>query len=297
MSLSSSHFRTALLALSGFLLFSVTDVWAKLLTADLNAFEISFWSASTGLLFLVFCSQWLGGLKNTLRTEKLRWHLVRALLTAFIQVLNFVALKGMPLVNFYTIVFIAPFVTVVLAAIFFHEKVSWKSWALIAGGFCGVLIAMRPSIEGIGIPEMAILLSAIFFSVRNMTVAKMGAQETILSYGFYTYAGIAVYSFAMLAVYGEVRPAPPDTWLMLLGLGALGAIGVILVSFSFRTGPTSVAAPMHYSQIVWGILFGGFIFHDIPDKWDLIGAAIVCICGIFLIGRRADRTGITPPDS
>jgi drug/metabolite transporter (DMT)-like permease len=221
--------------------------------------------------------------------------LLRAILTTFIQILNFTALKTMPLVNFYTIIFTAPFVTALLATIFFSEKISWKNWALIFTGFIGVLIAMRPSVEGFGWAETAVLMSATFFAIRNMTVPKMGTQETLLSYGLYTYAGIMIGSFLMLATHGPVHLPPVNTWLMLTTIGAVGAVGIVLTSTAFRIGPTSVAASMHYSQIIWGLLFGFMVFNDIPDYGDLLGAAIVCVCGILIIERRPKN--FIPADS
>lgn len=285
---SHNHFLTALLSLSGFLLFSFTDVLFKILAGAVDIFTVSFWSGLAGLVFLLACSPWLGGLKNTLASKKKNWHLVRALLTTFIVILNFVALKAMPLVNFYTIIFTAPFMTVLLARLLFQEKVGWKNWLVVGAGFCGVIVAMRPSIETIGLPELAVLTAAVFFALRNMTVPKMGAEETMLSYGLYTYAGITVGSLLALAVNDGLYIPPPNTWPLLFATGALGAIGVILLSAAFRAGPASIAATMHYSQIVWGIAFGMLVFGDFPDRWDLVGSAMVCLSGIYLIetGRR-----------
>lgn len=277
------HFQAAVFALSGFFLFSVTDVIAKFLTGDISASAIAFWSGLAGFFTLILCAPWLGGLENTLKTQKKKWHALRALLTVFIQIFNFIALKHMPLVNFYTVIFTAPFVTAILATIFFNEHISRKNWALIALGFGGVLIAMRPSTESVGLAELAVLGSALFFAIRNMIVPKMGAQETTLSYGFYTYGGIAIGSFiAMLFSNSDFLP-PSDAWVSLIVVGALGAAGIVLTSTAFRVGPTAVAAPMHYSQIIWGLIFGAMFFADIPDQWDLVGAAVVCLCGILLL--------------
>ncbi len=275
------RFKAIALAYLGFFLYAIVDVTGKSLAHQMSAFEFTFWFSIPALLSLMVLSPWLGGLKTTLRTTKMKWHLLRAVLTAFIPALNFYALAHMSLVNFYTIVFTAPFFTALLSIPFLKEKVPVSNFILICVGFAGVLLAMRPDINDIGWPEIAVLVTAFTFAFRNLIVPKMGKQETLLSYGLYSYLAIMLASAGPVLMDFEL-PDLHTAALLCIG-GISGGIGIVVGSVAFRMAPPSLVASTHYSQILWGLIFGVALFHDYPDIWDLSGAAIVSGCGLALI--------------
>ncbi len=271
------------LAILGFACFSVTDIAGKYLITRYGMFELSFWYGLLSLLSLLPVAHKLGGWSATFKTKKMHWHMLRTLLACAIPVLNIYALAHIQLVDFYTIVFIAPFLTALIAIPFIKESVPLKRWLIIGGGFLGVVIGLRPDINGIGLPVLAVMTTATFFSLRSLIVPKMGAQETLLSLGLYPYIGITLFSLIGMLIFEQVRfMAPPDMLIIMIS-SPLGIIGIITTSVAFRMAPAAAVAPTHYTQMIWGLLFGYLIFSDIPDLWMMIGAGIVCICGIALI--------------
>jgi S-adenosylmethionine uptake transporter len=51
-----------------------------------------------------------------------------------------------------------------------------------------------------------------------------------------------------------------------------------------------MAAPFHYSQMIWGITLGWLIFHDPVDIWTIAGAGIIISAGLWLI-HQGSRDG------
>ena len=49
--------------------------------------------------------------------------------------------------------------------------------------------------------------------------------------------------------------------------------------------------PFNYSAILWAALFGWLIWGDLPDRWVLLGAAVVIASGLFIVLRetRAEK--------
>ncbi|MCK6418735.1 MAG: DMT family transporter [Alphaproteobacteria bacterium] len=281
----STRYKAIAFALTGFLCFSLADAMGKFLTREMDVFALNFWLSGISVLVLLAAGPWLGGLRATLRTRQRRWHLIRAVLTGFIPLLNFYALAHMPLVNFYTIVFTAPFFTVIFARFMLGERTHAQSWFLIALGFIGVLIALRPSPATFGWPELAVLASALLFSVRNLTVAKMGKQETMLSYGLYGYGAIVLFSAPPVLM--DFHLPPTDAWPLLIAAGILVSVGLVIFSLAFRLAPAAIVAPTHYSQMIWGMVLGLAVFNDWPDFWDIAGGAVVMFCGFWLVvGER-----------
>ena len=85
-------------------------------------------------------------------------------------------------------------------------------------------------------------------------------------------------------------------------VGILGGIGQILVTQCYRYADTSVIAPFEYTTMIWALLFGWFVFGDLPTVAVLIGAAIVAATGLFIVWRehrlgllRTKELQATPP--
>ncbi len=76
-----------------------------------------------------------------------------------------------------------------------------------------------------------------------------------------------------------------------LGLGhphqsVFGAGGHYLLVQAYRLATTTALAPFPYSQMVWMIISGWLVFHQFPDRWTLLGAAIIVASGLYIIHRE-----------
>jgi drug/metabolite transporter (DMT)-like permease len=58
------------------------------------------------------------------------------------------------------------------------------------------------------------------------------------------------------------------------------------VNQSLRLAPASVVVPYQYSLIVWAVIFGYFVFGDVPKPHTLVGAAIIVASGLFIFLRE-----------
>lgn len=268
-------------AIAGYFLFSAGDAMSKHMRQfDYPAVQISFQYSTTAVLCLCLFSGWLGGLKKTLGTKRKGMHLLRGFLAAPTQALNFYAFSKMPMANVYAVIFLAPFLTAALAAIFLKEKVSPARWLLIAVGFIGVIIAMRPNVYGFSLPVLAVLVTAVFNSLRNVTVPMLGPQETPLSLALFPASAVALATSIPALIFGKL---PTLAHLGMLSAGGLMyASGLLLTCLAFRFAAAALASPFHYTQIFWAVLAGMFFFGDWPDVWTLGGALIIILCGIAL---------------
>ena len=102
----------------------------------------------------------------------------------------------------------------------------------------------------------------------------------------------------------QVEPATTDT----PGIGSLGlfaAAGCISVSAllcvnrSLKLAPASVVVPYQYSMIVWAVMFGYFVFGDVPQLATIAGAAIIISAGLYIFLRERklgrDEAMASPP--
>src|SRR5690606_30416908 len=81
----------------------------------------------------------------------------------------------------------------------------------------------------------------------------------------------------------------PPTWAELAGLvslGVLGGLAHIFLTESYRHAAASVVAPFDYSTMIWAMLFGYYVFSEVPTAAVYIGSAIVVAAGLFVIWRE-----------
>ncbi len=187
-----------------------------------------------------------------------------------------------------------PLVVTLGAAVIFRERVVWQRWLAIFIGFFGVLVILRPGLEGFTPASILAVLGTLGFAGRDL--ATRAAPKTLgnMVLGFYGFLVLVPTGLAMLAVTGgAVVPTASE------GLRLVAAIGVGVSAYAFltgamRIGEVAVVTPFRYTRLVFALLVGMVVFHERPDAATLIGAAIVVASGIYtiLMSRRpAGRRG------
>ncbi len=286
----SSNSKAMLLSLIGFSLFAIGDVFIKFLADDgYKAVEIAFFLNFFYLPFLLSLSPVIGGIKATLRTEKLWLHFLRALLGVAIFIINVNAFKVLGLSLSYTLMFIAPFLAAFISAVFLKQTIYRHRWIAIIMGFVGVLIVLRPFSQPIEFAAAAVLFGALLIAINNLLARKIGGDEPLMAFSLFGCI-ISLQVFGVLNFWdGEIKVPQHFDWLMFLTIALFHMGGILATSKAFASADTVIVAPFHYVQLLWGTAFGMFLFADIPDIWTGIGAVIIVISGIYLIYREHVR--------
>ncbi|MEM8730760.1 MAG: DMT family transporter [Pseudomonadota bacterium] len=275
----------ALIAL-GFFSFSACDMQAKLLTADLPALEIV-WFRQLGLfLGVIVLIAWRG--PGLLASQKPLLQIGRGLTAAGSAVCFVIGVRVVPLADAVAVTFIAPFIVTVMGALLLREPVGPRRWAAVAFGFLGMLIVIRP---GLGVFDPAIIFvvfAAFLFSVRQILSRWLSNADSVLTTVAYTSitSGLAL-SIALPFVW--TTPERLDTWALIVGVALTAAAGEILVITALSIAEVSALAPVHYSLILWGTLYGYMIFGHLPDLWTVFGCIIIVASGLYAINRERLR--------
>lgn len=219
------------------------------------------------------------------RTGHLKLQLIRSVLMVATTLFNFLALQYLRLDQTITIVFLAPLMVALLAGPLLGEWVGWRRLVAIAVGFAGILIAVRPGMEGVH-PAVLYSFAAMFVYALFMLLTRyMAAFDPPMVTLFYSMFAGTIFG-APLAL--ENWNTPPDvmSWVLLGLLGVLGGLGHWLFLHAYRLAPASAVAPFLYFQLLSMIAFGYAVFGDLPDVWTLTGASIVVASGIYLFHRE-----------
>jgi drug/metabolite transporter (DMT)-like permease len=179
-----------------------------------------------------------------------------------------------------------PLVVVLGAAVIFGERIGWWRWALILLGFAGVLVILRPGIEGFSALSLLALTAMVGFAGRDLAtraapLALSNAQLGVTGFIMLTLSGVII-----LTVTGGATVPSPATLGLLAGASLFGILAYAALTQAMRTGAVGVVTPFRYSRLLFAAVLGIGVFGERPDAATLAGSALVVACGIILLTRR-----------
>ena len=229
--------------------------------------------ALAAVLLFPFC-----GLKRSDIAALWDWRLMlrAALIAAGISCI-LTALATEPVANVFGGFFIGPVVAYLLATLLLKEQFSWPRAGLLAISFIGVLVVVRPA-AGIS-AGMGFAVLAGCFHGSYLVATRWLAGSYRPRFLLWSQLVIGTVLLAPIAI-GNV-PRIDGFAGLLLTLSALGsALGNLLLVLVNRTTPANVIAPLIYSQIIIGALFGWLVFAQVPDAMTYLGLSIIVVAGV-----------------
>jgi drug/metabolite transporter (DMT)-like permease len=227
------------------------------------------------------------GFAGLLWTRRPGVQITRGLLLTIATYCMITAISIVPLADAYTITFIAPLLVTLLSIPLLKERVGWRRLSAVVVGFAGVLIVFRPIAAPVDWAMLLPLITAGCFAVYQILTRKVSydSRETAFMMLFYlAWVGTAV--MTAIVPY-HWRPVAAGDWAWMIGMGALGAAGHLILIRALTIAPASLLSPFIYSQIVWALTIGYFWFDDVPNVWMLIGCTVIVGSGLFIFYREA----------
>ena len=270
----------------------VGDAVAKMLGASVPLGQVVFVRFALQALVLIPLV-WLTGRMWRMDGRIFGLTLFRTVLHILGIAAMFTALKYLPLADAVAIVFVMPFFMLVLGKYVLHEQVGGRRLLACIVGFLGTLLVVQPSFATVGLPALLPVFVAANFSVF-MLVTRQIAKETD-PIGLQAVSGVmAVVLMAPLLFAGSIWQVPvlqtvsanAQEWGLLLGIGVLGTVAHLLMTWSLRYAPSTTLAPMQYLEIPFATLLGLMIFREFPNPLASLGIAITIAAGLYIILRE-----------
>lgn len=275
-----------LLACFGWFLFCVCDAMSKWMVRTISPFEIL---AISGIIGTVTTGAWIARFHGRAGfiTPKWKWYVVRSLSQAASSFMAITALSTIPLSDFYGIIFLTPMATALMAALFLSEKIGiWRCGA-IAFGFIGVLVIAGPSFQNHNIGYLFALGSVCCATLSAICIRRIGPEIVPARFVFFPFMISMLIYVPLILHHGFNIPQTALDATLLFSFGPIAVIGILAYSAAFsRAREIAVVAPFHYTQMIWGSLFGFVFFHHVPAFTTFIGSAIIVTAGIVIIWRE-----------
>ena len=268
--------------------FTMNDAITKAVSSEMNFGQMMLVRGVVAIAMIAALA-WHQGALRPLRTLVMKPVALRVAGEVLGTVTFLAAIVHLPLANTAAIFQALPLAVTLGAALMFGEPVGWRRWLAIAAGFIGVLIIVRPGVEGFNQFSLFALISVFFCAVRDLATRRIPAQVPSLFITLVTTVTVTLAGAAIIIPLGGWTP-PSSRALGLLTLAAvLLLIGYQCVIMALRSGDISAVAPFRYTSLIWSISIGILFFSEEPDVWMVTGVAIIIVSGLYTFARENKR--------
>ena len=210
-------------------------------------------------------------------------HFKRCLSGLIALVAIFIALRNLPLATVVSITFAAPIFTTIFSIFLLKEKVGLYRWLAVLVGFVGIIVITEPGFSSLNLYYIYPIIFCLGLSYVAIAIRKLSTTEPVWLISFFFSFSIAI--LGLLSLFqGWVMPNFLDLFLLSM-VGILGGLANLWLSQSYKYSEVSLVTPLKYLALVFAIIFGYFIWSEVPTIKTLMGASLV-ILSSFIIFRR-----------
>ena len=178
-----------------------------------------------------------------------------------------------------------PLVVVAGAAIFFGETVGWRRWTAIVVGFVGVLVILRPGLDGFTLMSLVTVVGLIGFAGRDLATRAAPIALSNRQLGIVGMAMLALAGAIILTVTGDARLPDLMGTVQVTAMTGAGIFAYYALTIAMRTGQVAAVTPFRYTRLVFAMILGVLIFDEHPDALTLLGSALIVGSGLYTLAR------------
>jgi drug/metabolite transporter (DMT)-like permease len=245
--------------------------------------EVLFFRGFFGVLFYFFIIP-KQRVKNFYYTKRAGLHFLRCLFGLIALIAIFIALRNLPLATVVSISFAAPIFTTIFSIFFLSEKVGFYRWLAVFVGFFGIIIITEPGFSSLNIYYIYPIIFCLGLSYVAIAIRQLSRTEPVWLISLNFSGAITIVSLFTIP-FGWIMPTVQDFFLLSL-IGVFGGVANLWLSQSYKFSEVSLVTPLKYLALVFAIIFGYFIWNEVPTIKTLSGALLVIISSIIIFRRE-----------
>ena len=266
------------------LFFSLMDVLIKI-THEYDVGQVMFSRAIFGLIPIFFLIP-KNKIRNFYKTKHKSLHWWRSTIGAVAMYAIFVGLRNLELAEVTSMAFSGPIWVVIFSILFLGEKIRMKRWVAVGLGFVGVLIISKPGFDNLNFYYIYPVIFTLGFAGVSIFIRKLTlVGEPVYLIAFYFSLCSAIFGLFTLPFGGWIMPTAYDLGLLIL-IGLFGSIANLLLTKSYQLAEVSLTTPLKYLSLVFAIIFGFYLFNEIPTIYTLSGAGLIVVSSAIIFVRE-----------
>lgn len=286
----TTNIRAILVCLLAYLCFDLMSVHVRILSVRYSPQELSVYRNVLGVLPSILLLIYTRELSFDIKDYKIKkWKLAfgRGLLVALAQLLFYTALADLELATVSALGQTNAIFIVLIAVIFYGEKVGAWRWSAVIIGFGGAVWIMQPG-SNMFTWTAALPIGAAFCYAASMVTLR-SFDVSISSAIIYLYSSVAAALGAILLATGTTDFSPIQSMsdaLLIFSMSLCGGFGVVFLMYAFRQAPASVLAPFSYFGILTAFGLGWIFFDELPLDKLFPGVILIILSGLTILWRE-----------
>jgi len=275
--------RAALLMVASAGCFGAMAITIRLASRQLHPFEIAFFRNVFGLLFTLPLLLRAG--PRLLRTRRMPLYLFRCVLGTISMLAAFWAIVNMPMAKAIALSYSTPLFVTIGAIFVLGEVVRARRWSAVFAGFIGVVLIVRPGLDGYSPAALVALLAAVMsacVSISLKFLSRTEAPDTIVIWTTLLWVPLSLPAALLFWQWphGEI-------WLFVIAAGLFGTSGHMCWMRALKIGDVSLLAPISFVQMPIVAVLAYFLFGEKLDRWTILGAAVIFAANVYITHREA----------
>ena len=218
------------------------------------------------------------------KTERAMLHLMRCLAGLVALISIFIALRNLPLATVVSITFAAPIFTTIFSIFLLNEKVGFYRWMAVLVGFIGIIVISEPGFSSLNFYYIYPIIFCVGLSYVAITIRKLSVTEPVWLISLFFSFSIMILSFFTF-YQNWIMPSFKDLFLLAM-IGILGGLANLWLSQSYKFSEVSLVTPLKYLALVFAIIFGYFIWNEVPSNKTIMGSLMVVLSSLIIFRRE-----------
>ncbi len=179
-----------------------------------------------------------------------------------------------------------PLVVIAGAALVFGERVSLQRWLAVLVAFAGVLLILRPGMEGFSPLLLLAVAGMLGFAGRDLATRAAPRGLSNRQLGTLGFLMLALAGAVMLGWTGGARLLDMRETALVLGCTLSGTLAYHALTGAMRIGQVAAVTPFRYTRLLFAILLSVALLGERPDLATLAGSALIVVAGLYGLTRR-----------
>ncbi|MCT7654526.1 DMT family transporter [Oceanimonas sp. NS1] len=278
--------------------FAVEDMFIKAAATEAAiGVVLTLFGLGGTLIFMMLT--WRSGSSVLTRAMWSRAILIRSLCEMTGRVCFALAIALTPLSSASAILQASPLVVILGAAVIFGERVGMQRWLAIAVGFAGVLMIIRPGLEGFNPASLFAVISTLGFAGRDLATraappALSNFQLGVCGFLVLIPSGILLQLVSGQALALDGWKMAPATAAQVLAAVLFGVAAYNALTIAMRTGEISVVTPFRYTRLLFALVLGMLVFHEQPNVMTVLGSVLIVGSGAYTLLQSRRLVAVSP---
>ena len=222
------------------------------------------------------------GIRKSLKTKKLGWHLFRVLLSVIgIQLWLWALAYPVPIWQGIALLMTSPLFATIGSGLLLKEKVGAARWGATITGFIGAMIILEPWADTFNWATLLPVGAAFFWACYSLMVKKLSSDDSPSTMLVYLLVLITPFNI-LLAIPDWQMPTGWTIWAILIAAGIATALAQWAIVKAYAVADASFVQPFDHAKLPLNVLAGWCVFGWVPPGRLWLGAAII-IASVALI--------------